>query len=294
MAQDSSRGARRAQCPDEVLAFIPWYADGGLDAREKGLVEAHAAQCAECRAELDLVAGAPWSTEDVVLPDRERLFDEIRARIDREARGESARANVIPISRGRVLSDDDMNRIERWILDPRSEQEVEPQGERAAERAGEGAPIPLRPRFVQAPLWAAAAALVLFFAGGVSGVLAERFGFGSRADEAAGSGGADYQLASAPQTQDGTADEQGASAAGAREPMLDVVFADSVTAREIWSGLRALGVEVVSGPTNLGVYRLRVVPAADGRTPSAADAAAVAARLVAPESRLAIFAEPVP
>jgi hypothetical protein len=77
--------------------------------------------------------------------------------------------------------------------------------------------------------------------------------------------------------------------------MIDVVFSDSVSARQLWSTLRSLGVEIVSGPTNLGVYRLRLLPsAAEGRDATAADAAAIAARLVAPDSPVAIFAEPVP
>lgn len=289
MAHDPTREARRARCPEDVLAWIPWYADGGLSAREKGVVEAHAAQCRECRSELDLVAGEPWAFEGIELPDRDRLFEEISARI-REDEGESERATVIPISRGRGLSVEDMGRIERWVLDPASERDAEGAELGNDEVPGAGrdviedeiAPGHRRMRWTASPLWAAAAAALLLVAGGLGGAYLEQLRSASATD--ASMAPAAYQLASAPPEKVATA-----------TPGIDVVFSDSVSARQIWSTLRSLGVEIVSGPTNLGVYRLRLLPsAAEGRDPTAADAAAIAARLVAPESPVAIFAEPVP
>ncbi len=276
------REARRARCPENVLGWIPWYADGGLTAREKGAVEAHAAECGDCRAELDIVAGMPWSFDGIELPDADRLFGEIRARIESGARGD--RATVIPISRGRALSGEDMVRIEQWVLDPGSELE--------AEALGDGEIRPRETRRVErrrwresSTLWAAAAALVLLAIGALGGGVFERLRSGVDAEGAGDSVSTAYQLASVPPIAD----------ALAPGPMLDVVFNDSATARDIWSSLRELGVEVVAGPTNLGVYRLRLTAAAaEGREPTSADAAAIAARLVAPGSAVAIFAEPVP
>jgi GNAT superfamily N-acetyltransferase len=304
MAHDPTREARRARCPEDVLAWIPWYADGGLSARERGVVEAHAAQCGDCRSELDLVAGEPWAFEDIELPDRDRLFDEITARIEDEGRSE--RATVIPISRGRGLSVEDMGRIERWVLDPGSELEADADEmngdrvggeatsagrdradealrfERPERRAGPAAPEHRGMNRAVSPLWAAAAAILLLVAGGLGGASLEQW---RRADATDASiDPAAYQLASAPPETTAKA-----------SPMIDVVVSDSVSARQLWSTLRSLGVEIVSGPTNLGVYRLRLLPsAAEGRDPTTADAAAIAARLVAPDAPVAIFAEPVP
>ena len=297
MTHDTNREAPRTRCPENVLSWIPWYADGGLTAREKGAVEAHAAECGDCRAELDIVAGASWSFDDIELPDADRLFGEITARIESENRGEQA--TVIPISRGRALSGEDMARIERWVLDRGSEvedrdlgaggaSEREARGERkqeAANSAGETSRGPRRRLLESSTLLAAAAAFVLLALGGLGGGIFERLRGGADAEVAGDSASTAYQLASVPPT----------AAALATAPMLDVVFNDSVTARQIWSSLRELGVEVVAGPTNLGVYRLRLTDAAaEGREPTAADAAAIAARLVAPGSAVAIFAEPVP
>jgi hypothetical protein len=124
MAHDPTREARRQRCPEAVLGWIPWYPSGGLTAREKGAVEAHAAECGDCRSELDLVAGMPWAFEGIDLADAARLFDEITARIEAEAQTDEA--PVIPISRGRALSAEDMGRIERWVHDPASELEGRP------------------------------------------------------------------------------------------------------------------------------------------------------------------------
>lgn len=303
MAQDPTNGARRARCPEDVLAAIPWYAEGQLSPRQRGAVEAHAAVCRDCRDELDIVSGAPWAFDGIELPEAARLFGEIQARIDADARAESrlGQANVIPISRGRALSGEDLARIEEWVLDPASESELELESalavEQAAREAADAAaeersgaaveairPGARRPRarFAASPLWAAAAAFVLVFLGGVAGRTLEQW----RAADAASLAAADYRLAS---------DGSGSIAASPAAPSIDVVFVDTVSARELSDALRGLGVEIVAGPSNLGVYRLRLLPAAvEGRAATAADVAAIAARLVAPGSPVAIFAEPVP
>lgn len=300
MAHDTTRETKRARCPEAVLGWIPWYASGGLSARENGAVEAHAAECADCRSELDIVAGAPWAVEGIELPDADRLFGEISARIDTETQKD--RATVIPISRGRALSAEDMTRLERWVLDPGSEAEADSRSEpdfgvdldrgvsRASATASASSPReeserPRRRRMdvFRSPLWAAAAALIVFIVGGIGGAAFESLR--SAVTPEGADDPAAYQLASVTPASD----------AEPSAPMLDVVFSDSASAREIWSALRELGVEIVAGPSNLGVYRLRLLPAAtENRVPTPADAAAISARLVAPGSTLAIFAEPVP
>ena len=47
----------REACPPDVLEWIPWYPDQGLNDRQRGTVEAHAAGCADCREEISLVLG---------------------------------------------------------------------------------------------------------------------------------------------------------------------------------------------------------------------------------------------
>jgi len=82
-----TREARSIRCPESVLGWIPWYGeiaeDGDplLDARQRGAVEAHASECMDCRAELDLISGAPYEI-DIDLPDPDRMFEAITARID--------------------------------------------------------------------------------------------------------------------------------------------------------------------------------------------------------------------
>ena len=67
---------------------------------------------------------------------------------------------------------------------------------------------------------------------------------------------------------------------------LDVVFRPDATAERIQSALRAIGGEVVSGPTQLGVYHVRLSPSAD---------ASAAAQVLRGEGRgVASFAEPAP
>jgi len=48
-------------------------------------------------------------------------------------------------------------------------------------------------------------------------------------------------------------------------PDLEVVFRQNASATEIQARLRDVGATVISGPTQLGVYRLRLAPDADVR-----------------------------
>jgi hypothetical protein len=62
-----------------------------------------------------------------------------------------------------------------------------------------------------------------------------------------------------------TASEAGgvSAAAPAATLALDVVFRPDATAERIHAALRAIGGEIVAGPTQIGVYRVRLAPTAD-------------------------------
>jgi anti-sigma factor RsiW len=77
----------------EAWALLPWLANGRLPASDREWVEAHVAQCAECRGELDAqrkvatqigrdpapdAAGTPGSTGN----DEQRSFNKLWARIE--------------------------------------------------------------------------------------------------------------------------------------------------------------------------------------------------------------------
>src|SRR5215468_11281469 len=70
--------ATTSTCPEAILASIPWYPDG-LTADECGAVEAHAADCRACRAELAFVRGD--EEPEIELPDAERVYARVLARI---------------------------------------------------------------------------------------------------------------------------------------------------------------------------------------------------------------------
>src|SRR5436190_4269843 len=63
--------ATTSTCPEAILASIPWYPDG-LTGEECGAVEAHAADCRACRAELAFVRGDEEPA--IELPDPERVY----------------------------------------------------------------------------------------------------------------------------------------------------------------------------------------------------------------------------
>jgi len=82
-----------AGCPEEVLALIPWYPDGPLSDRERGLVEAHAAGCAGCREEIASLLGELRGPEGLDVPPAEASLARVRSLIDAE---ESRRARPAP------------------------------------------------------------------------------------------------------------------------------------------------------------------------------------------------------
>ena len=66
-------------CPPGVLDLLPWYPDEGLTSEERGVVEAHAATCRECRREiLDGFHGAKLSAD---APSPERVLARVFERI---------------------------------------------------------------------------------------------------------------------------------------------------------------------------------------------------------------------
>jgi hypothetical protein len=82
----------------------------------------------------------------------------------------------------------------------------------------------------------------------------------------------------------------GAAAAPAAGPILHVVFRAEASADAIHAALRAIGGQVESGPTQLGVYRVRLGPAAD----AAAAARVLRGDVAGDGPGVASFAEPVP
>jgi RNA polymerase sigma factor (sigma-70 family) len=93
-------------CPPEILEWIPWYADDALPETQRGAVEAHLAQCAECRLELAMLAGEAMPPG--APPDAEAAFAKVLARI--EAAGVAdpnpSSTNSIPVEAHRPLSMD--------------------------------------------------------------------------------------------------------------------------------------------------------------------------------------------
>jgi anti-sigma factor RsiW len=79
-------------CPAEVLEAIPWYPDGLGDA-QRGLVEAHAAACDECRRELLMIQGEP-TVELPEAPGADRVWAAVLERV--AAEGAEAPVRVAP------------------------------------------------------------------------------------------------------------------------------------------------------------------------------------------------------
>ncbi|TMA30932.1 MAG: hypothetical protein E6J87_16940 [Deltaproteobacteria bacterium] len=183
--------ATTTTCPEAILASIPWYPEG-LTAEECGAVEAHAADCRECRAELAFVRGDEEPA--IELPDAEHVYARVLERISAHGDEEPA------LPRRRSVA-------------------------REAAR--------------QASL--AAGILVAV----ISGMLTT---------------GAIWVVRVAPTYETAAAAPLAVDAGGAE---IDVVFQNHVSADEIRSTLREVGANVVSGRSQLGVYRLRLAPGAD-------------------------------
>jgi hypothetical protein len=190
---------REAACPEDVLMAIAWYPDG-LDAELRGIVEAHAADCAACREELAFVRG------EGLAPAPREESDRVYARV--------------------------IERIEAY------EAKQRPAARVATAPAVRRAAFPLR----------AAAALLL--AAGVGALVALVASRGLAPEESV------YRAA-------GETPEVSAAAPAAAPQALDVVFRPDATAERIHAALRAIGGEIVSGPTQLGVYRVHLAPTAD-------------------------------
>ena len=205
--------ATTSTCPEVILASIPWYPDG-LTRDECGAVEAHAADCRECRAELAFVRGDEEPA--IELPDPERVY-----------------ARVLDLISG--------------------ESDAALHGFSAARRAvGHAAR--------QASL--AAGLLVAV----CSGMLTT---------------GTIWFVRVAPTYETAAASAPSVDAGG---PRLEVVFREDASADQIRARLREVGATVVSGPTQLGVYRLRLAPGAD--------VSATIKRLRGEGRGVATFAEP--
>ena len=205
--------ATTSSCPEAILASIPWYPDG-LTPEECGAVEAHAADCRECRAELAFVRGDEEPAID--LPDPERVY----ARVLELISGESDTAVRGIAAARRVVG-------------------------HAARQASLAAGI-----------------LVAV----CSGMLTT---------------GAIWFVRVAPTYETAAA---GAPSLDAGGPRLEVVFREDASADQIRARLREVGATVISGPTQLGVYRLRLAPGAD--------VSATIKRLRAEGRGVARFAEP--
>lgn len=82
--------ANGTTCPPEILDWIPWYADDALPESQRGAVEAHAAQCAECRTEIAMIADG--AMPEVEAPDADQVFAKVLSRIET-----SPDANVVTV-----------------------------------------------------------------------------------------------------------------------------------------------------------------------------------------------------
>lgn len=312
-----TREATQTHCPEDVLGWIPWYGDGSLSEAEEGAVAAHAAECAECRAEIEMIAGALFEV-DADLPDPDIAFESLKtaiaARAEAAAEAESDEAagsldGEIDVSEPDVHvvsyeSMDDLAQLAEWALEDAPGEGASPvnAGISATSATTEPASA-VGGQLIEGPwsrssVWAAAAACVLVSLGALAGAL---FSNGSGAPTA----GADAEMAraTAPNLSDPTYDlaTAGPNAEAVAGRLFDVVFRDSATVTEISSVLRGAGAEIISGPSPLGVYRVRLN--ASDLTPGAADAAVgglegleaeFLSRLRNDGGGLAVFAEAVP
>jgi len=293
-AGDRGKQSPEERCPEDVLGWMLGYVDGILSDEARRRVEAHVAVCAECRRELDLVAGVPVDLE-VELPDPGRIFDEILGRIEalpaesgtlaapvrsRDLFGRETRSSV------EDWSEEDRVRLRDWLLAGDASQESQALDE-PEHRAGAAAgrrdvglrSVGRRGSRGLGGAWQLAAAILLVMLGGAGGAILSA----ALLPQSSGDGA---EVIYRPATATG-------DAAGFREGALDVVFREGSTELEIRQALRDLGAEIVAGPTAMGVYRVRV------RGPVGTGAGqdrlrAVAEGLVGSGAGVAVFAEFVP
>jgi hypothetical protein len=228
------------ECPATILAWIPWYPDG-LDAEQSGAVESHAAACRECRRELTLLLGD--ETDPGAVPDPERVYATVLARIESDNAGSGAAGNAAEPFR------------------------------RATVRAPRGEPRRLATSTRSGGSWrtfalAASAALALLVGGMVGAFL-------TRTAEPV------YRTASGP-----------ADAVSPAGGVVEVVFREHVEMDRITETLRAMGAEITSGPSQLGVYRVELRGQGDGQIGGDVGPSAAAKLLRGDRDGVAIFAEP--
>lgn len=238
-----------ASCPAEVLALLPWFPDGGLSDDERSLVESHAALCPPCRREIQALQGDATLPDGAPSPERvlARVFERIAGEADPPARG-AAGGPVAAAPGGFVLPL--RSRREAGSGELRARVAAQPRRHRQPARWWPG--------------WAAAAALALVF--GLS------IGFGT----ARWLGDVPlYRTAASP-----------AAVVAEEGPALDVVLREDVPAGRVREMLRAVGAQIVRGPSPFGRYEVRL--------PVGTDAAAVAAALSAQGTGIASFAQPMP
>lgn len=72
---------KEAVCPPEVLAAIPWYPDD-LSQHERGAVDSHAAECVDCRRELEARMADPDDEAAWPAPDPDQVFTRVLAQIE--------------------------------------------------------------------------------------------------------------------------------------------------------------------------------------------------------------------
>jgi hypothetical protein len=98
----------------EAWAMLPWLANGRLHASDREWVEAHVAQCAECRGELDAQRKVATQIQRDVSPDtgsdEQRSFNKLWARIEASEAAAPAAGAVAggPVSR--------TSRTVRWLV----------------------------------------------------------------------------------------------------------------------------------------------------------------------------------
>jgi hypothetical protein len=215
--------APQNDCPADVLGWIPWYPDG-LEADQRGAVEAHAASCAACRDEIAMLLG---DNDPAEAPDPERVYAQVLARIESVAGGEEDGA-----PRGATVS--------RLPLPEPGSTRDEPDDAEPTSRGWRRIAASSSVRRV-----ALAAGLLLALAvGALIGPPVLTPGPGEEGEPV-------YETASADAPR--VLPEAGSDA-----PVLEVAFRESASAAEITKTLRALGARITSGPSQLGVYRLEL------------------------------------
>ena len=98
----------------EAWALLPWLANGRLPASDREWVEAHVAQCAECRAELDAqrkvasqIGREP--SQDSAGTEEQRSFNKLWARIEASEGAAPSASGVVGGSSSRT------SRTVRWL-----------------------------------------------------------------------------------------------------------------------------------------------------------------------------------